>query len=203
MQMMYQQQQQQYYQQLAAQARMAQSTPNPAASSASQTPNQGTPARNSPMVAAQSLPSRSPMPQNSQQAALAHPQQSYNYATTMQYGVPMRPMAHPHPQLVQHHLAPAGTPQGNGAAGQQVQGGQSSQDQPTMTAPMVQQYPMFQMNYPMTVQPGRIPQQYWSLGLGRGMPPVVNGQHPMPGMAGHPPQMALGAGKVPGGMQGS
>lgn len=191
---------QQYYPQQLAHPRLAQSAPNQAAASTSQASNQGTSARNSPMVAAQSLTSRSPMPQNPQQAALAHPQQSYFAA--MSYGAPqMRPMAHPHPQSVQHHLQPVGTPHGNGAAGQQVQGGQASQEQPTMTAPMMQQYPMFQ--YPMAVQPGRIPQQYWQLGLGRGMPPVANGQHPMPGMAGHPPQMALGAGKVPGGMQGS
>lgn len=153
------------------------------------------------MVPTQPLTSRTPMPQNPQQAALAHQQQTYNYAA-VQYGAQMRPIAHGHPQLVQHHLAAGTSSQGNSTPGQQVSTGQPSQEQ-AMAAAMMPQYPhMFQMNYQMAaaVQPGRMPQQYWQ--IARQMP-VPNGQHPMPGMAGHPQQMALGAGKVPGGMQGS
>lgn len=182
-----------YYQQPTLnQARM--STPNQAAASASQTQSQANSVRNSPMASSQTLSSRSPMPQNSQQAALAAhpPQQSYNYAA-MQYGAQMRPMAHP--QLMQHHMA---AQQGNAAAGQQVQVGQPSQEQQPI-APVMQYPHMFPVNYQMAVQQGRIPQHLWQLGRMT----VANGQHPMTGMPGHPQQMALGAGKVPGGMQGS
>ncbi|KAJ3475267.1 hypothetical protein NLI96_g11949 [Meripilus lineatus] len=176
-----------YYQQM-NQARMAQSTPNPGAVPAAQTAGQSTPARNSPMVAAQTIASRSPMPQNPQQAALAAQQQSYGYSTMqMQYGTQMRPMAHP-----QYHMVP-----GNAAGGQQIQPGQQPQEQPPVPQVMAQYPPMYPMNY----QIGPVGQnRFWP--VGRGIP-VVNGQHPMPGMPPHPQQMALGAGKVPGGMQGS
>ena len=60
-------------------------------------------------------------------------------------------------------------------------------------------YPQMQMNMGGMPQ-ARMPQGYWSVGVGRGMP-MANGQHQIPGMAGHPQQ--IGAAGKAAGMQGS
>lgn len=162
--------------------------------------------RNSPMVSAQQLP-RTPIPQSQQQAAQQMAmQQSYNYAAmNHQFNTQARPVVPHvgHPQLMQHHMT-NGAANATAAAGQNGQPGQDQQAHPAVVAP----YPaMFNMNYQQMgmnmVQggmPQRMPQGYWPVGMGRGMP-IANGQHQMPGMPGHPQH--LGAAGKAGGMQGS
>ncbi|THH27742.1 hypothetical protein EUX98_g6435 [Antrodiella citrinella] len=189
-----------YHQQLNAQMHQQQST---GAMNAAQAQAQAA-QRNSPMVAAQGLTARSPMPQQQAGQQIAHPtQQSYNFAAMNQYNQMRSAVPQiAHPQLMQHHLA-NGAANAAVAAGQNGQGAQEQQAHPT--APMVAQYPaahMFNMNYPqmgmnMGAMPQRVPTGYWPIG---GVP-IVNGQHQLPGMAGHPQQLGT-AGKASG-MQGS
>lgn len=195
-----------YQQQLNAQMHQQQSAgASPAPMNAAQAQAQAVAAaavaqRNSPMVAAQPLTARSPMPQQQAGQQMAHPQQqSYNFAAMNQFNQQMR-SAVPHPQLMQHHLA-NGAANAAAAAGQNGQGTQEQQSHPT--APMVAQYQtahMFNMNYPQMGMnmAQRVPAGYWS--VGRGMP-IVNGQHQMSGITGHPQQLGT-AGKASG-MQGS
>ena len=83
--------------------------------------------RNSPMVAAQQLTARSPMPQQQNGQQLGHPQQGYNFAAVGQFNAQMRQGVQQiaHPQLMQHALAAGAA---NAAAGV-GQNGQPVQDQ--------------------------------------------------------------------------
>lgn len=205
----------QYYsQQMAANARMGQQQ-NPSASPAPMNAAVAQAAaaaaqRNSPMIATQQLAARSPMPQHQPSQQMPHPGQQFNYAAMNQYNQ-MRAAAAaghaPHGQLMPHHMVNGAA--ANAAAGQSGQATQDQQVHPT--AQMVASYQaahMFNMNYPqmqMNMGVGGMPRAgvpagYWSVGVGRGMP-MANGQHQMPGMAGHPQQLGT-AGKA-GGMQGS
>ncbi|CAL1715167.1 unnamed protein product [Somion occarium] len=154
--------------------------------------------RSSPMVTAQNLVSRSPMPNaQQQQPHTGHPQQQpYNNFNVQAYAAQMRQ----HPHFVQHQLVNNGT-QSHAAGGQQGQHPPTTHDQAQQQAAIMAQFPMY--GYPMNMQQRQNPQMYWPVGMGRGMP-VANAQHQMAGMAGHPQQMPLGAGRaIPGGMQGS
>ncbi|KZT09823.1 uncharacterized protein LAESUDRAFT_747862 [Laetiporus sulphureus 93-53] len=195
------------YQQRLAQQSAQNASPIPRSPMAAN--RSSTPQHSSPLAATQRLTSRSPMPPSSQQpqgvaAAHAPPQANYNYVATMQnqYNIPahLRPVAHghaPHPQMMPHTLAAGGVQPG---AATSAQTGQlSSQSEQPQAPQLIPQYP--QMYYAQIA--GRMP-QYWAMpGMGRGAP-IANGQHQMPGMAGHPQQMQLGANKVAqGGVQGS
>jgi transcription factor SPT20 len=180
-----------------------------------QQPQQQTPRQSSPLHTNQPITSRSPMPPNTQTAAVqqvphAQAQTYAGYTAAMQAQVQaqlqnqfnaahLRPVMHghpPHPQMVSQ-LANGGM-QAGAMMPPQTQGTQDAAQAhaaaPMMTAAPTH-YPMY--NYAqmgINMQHGRVPQYGWPVNMRQGMPAANVMQQ----------QMQMGAGKtVSGGMQGS
>ncbi|KII87461.1 hypothetical protein PLICRDRAFT_142760 [Plicaturopsis crispa FD-325 SS-3] len=176
--------------------------------------NQGPAQRNSPMPANRQVASRSPMPPNPQAMTQmpSHPVQQHMTFPQGQFNpAHLRAMSQgngsPHPQTLPAHLVNGGAqPSPPPSQDQQQQQPQPQQHHPAQQ--MMAQFPQmygYQMNF--GIPHNRLPPGYsWQVGMGRGIPGVVNGQHMVPGMVPngtHPQQMPMGVGKaVPGQLQG-
>lgn len=205
-------QQQTFLQRLAAQNN-GRSTPQGSTSQATSSPTRGSPITMNPPAASRSPmpPARSPLPPNaqppSQQQLNQQPQHPQHLNYTPQYNpAHLRPMVHgnpsPHSQAIPAHIT-NGNSNAQPSSSSLLSTSLDGQPQPQQVHPAAQAYPqMFsyqQVNFGM--QAGRIQSGYWPVGMGRGVPGLVNGQ--MAGMVPNAQQVSLGVGKaVPGGTPG-